>query len=79
LHGVKIGFYRVLGCKIEKQPMMFSNTPKKVVIFKKTTGKINSVRMMKMNAPSIYTVGFCGGKPPHFYPISGDPHLIPPF
>jgi hypothetical protein len=23
--------------------MMFSNTPKKVVIFKKTTGKINSV------------------------------------
>jgi hypothetical protein len=28
---------------------------------------------------TIYTVGFCGGKPPHFYPISGDPHLIPPF
>jgi hypothetical protein len=27
----------------------------------------------------IYTVGFCGGKPPHFCPISGDPHLKPPF
>ena len=26
-----------------------------------------------------YTVSFYGGKPPHFYPNSDDPHFIPPF
>jgi hypothetical protein len=36
----KIGFYRILGCKIEKQPMMFSNTPKKVVFLKKQQEKL---------------------------------------
>ena len=30
------GFYRIFGCEIEKQPPMFSNTPKIVVIFKET-------------------------------------------
>jgi hypothetical protein len=47
-HGIKVfyagvvfeslwySFYRILGCKIEKPPMLFSNTPKKVAIFKNT-------------------------------------------
>jgi hypothetical protein len=44
----KIGFYRILGCKMEKQPLMFSNTPKKVVIFKKTTVKVDSAPILEV-------------------------------
>jgi hypothetical protein len=29
--------------------MMFSNTPKKVVFFKKTTGKVNSAGKVKLD------------------------------